>query len=108
MAGDPSTMLRIEVAFAWPDRQLLIPVLVAQGTTVREAIEASGILDIIGARDPEFALREDRVGVFGRRARWEDVLRDGDRVELYRPLLADPKEARRARAEADRAGRKAP
>ncbi|MEE4173573.1 MAG: RnfH family protein [Xanthomonadales bacterium] len=94
--------LSIDVAFAWPDRQCIETVQLSAGATVIEAIEASGILAIIHEREPEYEIRPDRVGVFSRRVRLEDELRDGDRVELYRPLQADPREARRARVEADR------
>jgi putative ubiquitin-RnfH superfamily antitoxin RatB of RatAB toxin-antitoxin module len=106
MAEESPRRLRIEVAFGWPDRQILKSVSLPGGATVREAVEGSGILDVIRARDPGYELREDRVGVFGKRADLDDTLRDGDRVELYRPLVADPKEARRARAEADRTRKK--
>lgn len=102
MTDEAPRTLRIEVAFGWPDRQILRSVVQPEGASVREAVEASGILDEIRERDPAYELRDDRVGVFGKRAGLADSLRDGDRVELYRPLVADPKEARRARAEADR------
>ena len=105
MVDAPRT-LRIEIAFAWPDRQLLKAIALPEGATVGEAIEASGILVAIHERDPDYELRDDRVGIFGQRARLGDALKDRDRVELYRPLLADPKEARRARVEADRAREK--
>ncbi len=105
MAEEAPGTLRVEVAFAWPDRQLLKSVELPEGTTVAAAVEASGLLELVREREPAYELREDRVGVFGRRVRLDDVLREGDRVELYRPLLVDPKEARRARAEADRAGK---
>jgi putative ubiquitin-RnfH superfamily antitoxin RatB of RatAB toxin-antitoxin module len=103
MAEESTRRLRIEVAFGWPDRQILKSLSLPGGATVREAVEGSGILDVIRERDPAYELRDDRVGVFGQRVGLGDRLRDGDRVELYRPLVADPKEARRARAEADRA-----
>ena len=106
MADEMPTMLRIEVAFAWPDRQILKSVTLPVGATVREAVDASEILSSIREREPTYELLEERIGVFGRRARFQDTLRDGDRVELYRPLLVDPKDARRARADADRAGKK--
>jgi putative ubiquitin-RnfH superfamily antitoxin RatB of RatAB toxin-antitoxin module len=103
MTDDSLRTLRIEVAFGWPDRQILTTVLLPKGATVREAVDASGILEFIHERDSSYEIREDRVGVFGQRAGLDQPLRDGDRVELYRPLVVDPKEARRARAEADRA-----
>lgn len=103
MADERNGKLRVEVVFGWPDRQILKSVSLPGGATVREAVEGSEILDAIREREPGYELRDDRVGVFGQRAGLGDMLQDGDRVELYRPLVADPKEARRARAEADRA-----
>lgn len=94
--------LRIEIAFAWPDRQWVETVSMPVGSTVLEAIQASRILAIIHERDPAYEVRPDRVGVFSRRVRLEDEIHEGDRIELYRPLQADPKEARRARVEAER------
>jgi len=84
----------VEVAYATAERQRLIALMVAPGTTVAEAIEASGVL----REFPEIDLRVNRVGVFGQLARLGDPVRAGDRVEIYRPLQADPKEARRQRA----------
>lgn len=86
--------LDIEVVYAGPDRQWRVPLKVPAGTTVIEAIEASGLR----SRIPMLALDPTSVGVFGRRVAPETPLRDGDRVEIYRPLRADPKELRRARA----------
>lgn len=84
----------VEVAYATAERQRLIVLMVAPGTTIAEAIEASGIL----REFPEIDLSVNRVGVFGQLARLGDPIRAGDRVEIYRPLQADPKEARRTRA----------
>jgi hypothetical protein len=86
--------LRVEVAFATPERQPVLEVRVTAGTNVEQAIRLSGIL----GRCPEIDLAKNAVGIFGERARLDDVVQDGDRVEIYRPLIADPKEARRARA----------
>lgn len=91
---DPAERIQVEVAYARPDEQVLLPVRVARGATVRQAIEASGILK----RFPEIDLARNKVGIFGRLTSLEQVLRDGDRVEIYRPLVADPKEVRRRRA----------
>lgn len=90
------TTLRVEVAFATPERQPVLEVRVAAGTTVEQAIRLSGIL----GRCPEIDLAKNAVGIFGERARLDDVVQDGDRLEIYRPLVADPKEARRRRARA--------
>lgn len=81
----------VEVAYALPDRQALLPLQVARGTSAREAVELSGILELF----PEIDLDQHRVGVFGRLCMLDRVLEPGDRVEIYRPLLADPKEVRR-------------
>lgn len=81
----------VEVAFALPQRQALLPLQVAKGTSAGEAIKLSGILELF----PEIDLEQHRVGVFGRLCTLDRVLEPGDRVEIYRPLLADPKEVRR-------------
>lgn len=93
MAAD---RLRVEVAYALPDRQTLLALDVDSGCTVYEAAVKSEIVDL----HPEIDLTSAAMGVFGRvvtRPRQEPV-QDGDRVEIYRPLIVDPKEARRARA----------
>ncbi len=92
MADD--TPMTVEVAWARPERQVIIPVEVAEGATIGEAITRSGILE----RFPEIDLEYNRVGIFGRLQTLATVLRAGDRVEIYRPLIADPKEVRRRRA----------
>jgi hypothetical protein len=84
----------VEVAYARPEEQLIIELEVAPGTTVAQAIETSGLLE----RFPEIDLARNKVGVFGRLTPLETPLRDKDRVEIYRPLIADPKEVRRRRA----------
>jgi len=86
--------MRIEVVYALPERQALLAVEVPVGTTLEEAIELSGIRMLFPGMDVD----PERVGIFGTRVGMRDVLRPGDRVEIYRPLLADPKEARRKRA----------
>jgi putative ubiquitin-RnfH superfamily antitoxin RatB of RatAB toxin-antitoxin module len=88
-------MIRVEVAWATPDRQVLLAIEVAEGCTLDEAIRQSGIRDEV----PDLVVDLDAVGVFGRRLPASHVLREGDRVEIYRPLIADPREARRRRAE---------
>ena len=87
--------ISIEVAYALHEKQLLLTLDVAPGTTLGEAITRSGIVDEF----PDLVIDPARVGIFGNKARLEDELRSGDRVEIYRPLIADPKEARRKRAE---------
>ncbi len=87
-------LLRVEVVFAGPDEQALLALAVEDGTTVGQVIERSGI----ASRFPEIGEVPARVGVFGKRTRLDAAVRDGDRIEIYRPLTADPKEVRRARA----------
>ncbi len=87
--------ITVEVAYARPDRQLILPLRVAPGTTVGQAIEMSGLLE----KFPEVDLARNKVGIFGRLVALDTVLRDKDRTEIYRPLIADPKEVRRQRAE---------
>ncbi len=94
--------IQVEVAAALPDRQVVIPLMVEQGTTVWEAIRASGIRE----RLPDLLVDEKRLGIFGRICRADQVLCEGDRVEVYRPLTADPKEVRRQLAELERAAGK--
>jgi len=86
--------IKVEVAYAKPDRQVILALEAESGVTVGDAIERSGIFDAF----PEIDRDDPSVGVFGKAARLDTVLRDGDRVEIYRPLIADPKEARRKRA----------
>ncbi|WP_413741420.1 RnfH family protein [Sodalis sp. RH15] len=87
--------IRVEVVYALPERQYLYPLTLPAGSMLKDAIEASGIL----ALRPEIDLGKNKVGIFSRPAVLEDILNDGDRVEIYRPLLLDPKEWRRQRAE---------
>jgi putative ubiquitin-RnfH superfamily antitoxin RatB of RatAB toxin-antitoxin module len=86
--------LRVAVAYVGPAAQVLEPLEVPAGTTVGEAIERSGLL----AQCPEIDLEVFKVGIFGKLAKIDQVLEEGDRVEIYRPLIADPKEARKRRA----------
>lgn len=87
--------LRVCVAFAQPRFQRLVHLQLPQGSRLIDAVQASGLL-----RDfPEIAQSPLRLGVFGRERAQSELLGDGDRVEIYRPLQADPKEARRQRAE---------
>lgn len=91
---NPADSIRVEVAYATPERQPVYVLAVAPGTTLEQAVRASGVL-----RDfPEIELQRNRVGVFGKLAHVDRVLQDGDRVEIYRPLIGDPKEIRRRRA----------
>ncbi len=86
--------IRVSLVYAEPGRVFDAAFDLPEGSTVAEAIECSGIR----ARRPDVDIRADRLGVFARKALPATVLRDGDRVEIYRPLRIDPKEARRKRA----------
>ena len=93
----------VEVAYALSDKQSLISLEVEEGTTIKEAIEVSGILDTYNQID----LTRDKVGIFSKFATLETVLREKDRVEIYRPLIADPKKVRKERAAKGKAMRSA-
>ncbi len=88
-------VILVEVAYALPQRQALLSVSVPVDATVREAVESSGILRMF----PEIDLTVNKVGVWSRTVRLEDSLQPGDRIEIYRPLIADPKDMRKRRAE---------
>ncbi|MCU5773914.1 RnfH family protein [Erwiniaceae bacterium BAC15a-03b] len=87
--------IAVEVVYALPHKQYLLSVKLAEGSTVEQTIKASGILEL----RREIDLDENKVGVFSRPVKLADEVHDGDRVEIYRPLIADPKELRRQRAE---------
>ena len=84
----------VEVSYARPDEQVIVPLKIAPGTTLEQAIMQSGIVD----RFAEIDLAKNKLGVFGKVAKKDVPLKPGDRVEIYRPLIADPKEARKKRA----------
>jgi len=87
--------IEVEVAYAEEEQQALIKVQAAPGITVQQAIEQSGILQQFPALEIG---KKNRVGIFGKIAKPDAVLNPGDRVEIYRPLIADPKEQRKKRA----------
>lgn len=90
-----SKVINIEVAYALPTKQTIVDVALKEGTTVQQAIEASNILE----QFPDIDLKATKVGVWSRVVKLNDTLIDGDRIEIYRPLIADPKEIRKRRAE---------
>ena len=94
--------IQVEVAYARLDAQALLAVTGDPGMTVGEAIERSGLL----ARFPEIDLAINKVGIFGKLAKLDQPLVSGDRVEIYRPLIADPTAQRQKRAAAGKAMRK--
>lgn len=83
-----------EVAYALPDKQTILVVESERELTVIEAVNDSGILDVY----PELQGTKLKLGIFGKLAKEDTALHEGDRVEIYRPLIADPKEARKKRA----------
>lgn len=87
--------IAVEVVYALPEKQYQLTVKLAEGSTVEQAIQASGVLEL--RRDID--LSENKVGIFSRPVKLGDEVQDGDRIEIYRPLIADPKELRRQRAE---------
>jgi putative ubiquitin-RnfH superfamily antitoxin RatB of RatAB toxin-antitoxin module len=91
--SDPQS-IRVEVVLAMPERQELVSLAVTSGSTLADAINQSGVVEMFEG----FELDPARVGIFGHKASLDQVLREGDRVEIYRPLIADPKEVRRQRA----------
>ena len=97
-----SEEILVEVAYALPDQQVILPVKLPAGALAESAIQQSGIL----AKFPEINLSENKIGIFGKLTQLDTPLRDKDRVEIYRPLIADPKEVRRQRAEAGKVMKK--
>lgn len=87
--------MRVEVVYALPERQFLRALKLEEGSTIEQAINASGLLTL----RPEIDLTSNKVGIFSRPAKLDEALQEGDRVEIYRPITADPKELRRQRAE---------
>ena len=94
--------IKVEVVYALPGKQELVSVKLPQGASVRQAIESSGILQ----KCPEIDLMKNKLGVFAKLTKPDTVLRDRDRVEIYRPLIADPKEVRKQRAAEGKAMKK--
>lgn len=89
-----ANLLHVQVCYATPLREVLRDLTVEEGTTIEQAIVQSGILNDI----PGIDLGVQPVGLYGKKRALDTVLRERDRIEIYRPLVADPKEARRRRA----------
>lgn len=87
--------IQIEVVYALPHEQTLLMLEVPQTSTIADAVKLSGLLE----KYPEIDLVKGKFGLFGKLSKVDTVLREKDRVEVYRPLIADPKEVRRKRAE---------
>ncbi|MDP2534739.1 RnfH family protein [Alteromonas stellipolaris] len=88
-------LMQIEVAYALPTKQSLVDVAIKEGATVEEVIQASNLLK----EYPDIDLSSTKVGIWSRVVKLRDTVKDGDRIEIYRPLIADPKEIRKRRAE---------
>jgi hypothetical protein len=86
--------IQIEVVYALANRQDVIPLTLAAGTTLKQAIEVSGLME----KYPDIDPAKGKFGIYSKLAKPDTVLRDRDRVEIYRPLIADPKEVRKQRA----------
>jgi len=86
--------IKVEVAYATPDVQRIFTVWVVEGSSIETAIDRSGVLEVF----PEIDLLKQKVGIFSRQKKLSDKVKEGDRIEIYRALLLDPKEARRKRA----------
>ncbi len=94
--------IRVEVVYALPDRQEVVPLTLPAGSTLKEALAASGLLAKYPAIDPVGG----KFGIYGKLCKPDTPLRDRDRVEIYRPLIADPKEVRKQRAAAGKVMKK--
>ena len=92
MANDEA--MPVEVVYALPDRQVILALEAPAGASIADVIAQSGLLE----QFPEIDLGKNKVGVFGKLGKLTDTLHAGDRVEIYRPLIADPKEVRKKRA----------
>ncbi|MEQ1533588.1 MAG: RnfH family protein [Sideroxydans sp.] len=90
-----SSKISVELVYALPDKQTLLTFDVPQGTTLGQAVQLSGIQ----AKHPEIDVVKSKFGIFSKLSKPDVVLREKDRIEIYRPLIADPKEVRRKRAE---------
>lgn len=95
---DKVDLITVEVAYATPQEQLILSLDVPPDTLVEDVIKRSGIL----ARFPQIDLASDKVGIFGKICKLNGSLNHRDRIEIYRPLIADPKESRRQKAEMEK------
>ncbi|HIQ15658.1 MAG TPA: RnfH family protein [Leucothrix sp.] len=92
--GNSPEKIDVEVAYALPDEQILLLIQVQKGAEIKEVITQSKILEDY----PELELDKLDVGIFGKMVKINQKVRDRDRIEIYRPLIADPKEVRKRRA----------
>ncbi len=94
--------IHIEVVYALKDQQRRVPLVLNEGATVQQAVDLSGLL----AEFPEIDLKTNKTGIWGKLAKTDAALRNRDRVEIYRPLIADPKQVRKQRAAEGKAMKK--
>jgi len=94
--------IEVEVAYAQPERQMIVSLSVPAGTTALQAVQLSKLAE----QFPDIDLADLTLGIFNKAVKHDAVLRERDRVEIYRPLIADPKEVRRRRAEAGKVMKK--
>lgn len=87
-------IINVEVCYAQLEKQTLVSVKLPVGATLQQALEASGLLE----KHPEIDLKKNKFGIWNKLSKVDAALRDKDRVEIYRPLIADPKEVRKQRA----------
>jgi putative ubiquitin-RnfH superfamily antitoxin RatB of RatAB toxin-antitoxin module len=87
-------MVNVEVAYAKPEEQVIVTLAMPEGATVEAAIKASGLLELF----PEIELSELKAGIFGEVCKLDQTVKESDRIEIYRSLIHDPKDARRQRA----------
>ncbi len=92
--NNPDETIHIEVTYALSSRQEVVALTLPAGSTLQQALEASRLAE----KYPEIDLAKGKFGIYSKLARPDTVLRDRDRVEIYRPLIADPKEVRKQRA----------
>ncbi|MDU4464787.1 RnfH family protein [Haemophilus parahaemolyticus] len=90
-----SEKIVVEVVYAYPERYFLKKLTLENPITIQKAIVQSGVLE----KYTEIDLRQNKVGIFSRTTKLTDMVENGDRIEIYRPLIADPKEIRRKKAE---------
>ncbi|MBV2235286.1 MAG: RnfH family protein [Sterolibacterium sp.] len=94
--------ITVEVIYALPQQQDLVQLQLPSGSSLQQAVEQSGLL----AKYPEIDLTRNKLGIYGKLSKADTMLRDRDRVEIYRPLIADPKEVRKQRVAEGKAMKK--
>jgi hypothetical protein len=95
-------MINVEVAYALPEKQEIVKLQVNKITTIEQAIKQSGLLEVYSDIDLFSENSANKVGIFSQIKSLDEIVNDGDRIEIYRPLIADPKEVRKKRAEQQR------